>query len=202
MENDLICRSPLGATHRLILLHGWGADADDLIQLGQELTRRVIGTKIELIAFRAPQDHPGGLGRQWYGLFPPDWSAVPTAIHSLKDRIKAICKEPISLQKTVILGFSQGGAMGLSVGSELPMAGLIGCSAFPHPNWTPPTNIPPILLFHGAKDDVVPINASTQLLASLKGNQKDSELVIFEGGHEIPSEALPKMQLALERGFV
>ena len=50
MENDLIRIKVVGATHRLVLLHGWGADVNDLIPLGQELTKGILERKIELLA--------------------------------------------------------------------------------------------------------------------------------------------------------
>jgi phospholipase/carboxylesterase len=202
MENDLICVRAPGATHRLILLHGWGADAEDLIPLGQELIKGIPEKKIELLSIRAPNKHPDGFGRQWYGLFPPDWSAVPSAVIDLQIRIKALCSTSISLEKTVMLGFSQGGAMAIASGSDLPMAGLIGCSAYPHPDWNPPEQSPPVLLVHGRQDEVVPYDAARKLLISFSTKKSDTDLVVFEGGHEIPPELLLNIQLFLEKWFV
>ena len=202
MENDIICSRAPGATHRLILLHGWGADAEDLMSLGEELIKGGIEQKLELLAFNAPHRHPGGVGRQWYGLFPPDWVSVPSAINDLQVRIKALSKNSIALEKTVILGFSQGGAMALSAGSELPLAGLIGCSSYPHPNWVPSETSPPILLLHGMQDEIVPIEASRQILSSLKKKKLDVDFLEFEGGHEISQETLPRIQLALNNWLV
>ena len=202
MENDVISISAPGATHRLILLHGWGADAEDLLPLGQELIRGSREKKIELLAFRAPHKHPGGFGRQWYGLFPPDWASVPFAINDLQIRIKALSSSSIALEKTVILGFSQGGAMALAAGSELPLAGLIGCSSYPHPNWVLSETSPPILLLHGMQDEIVPIEASRKILSSLKKKKLDVDFLEFQGGHEIPQETLPRIQRALNNWLV
>ena len=124
MNNELVCLNTTNASYRLILIHGWGADAEDLIPLGETLTSN-LEMKVEIISLRAPQMHPQGVGRQWYPLSPPNWSEVPIAIEELSSRIKSIATESISLEKTAILGFSQGGAMALASGSTLPMAGLI-----------------------------------------------------------------------------
>ena len=199
MENDLISVSAPGATHRLVLLHGWGADADDLIPFGKVLINGLTLRKIELVALRAPETHPDGCGRQWYGLFPPDWADVPAAINALTARLKFLCQQQIPLEKTVILGFSQGGAMALGCGCELSMAGVICCSAYPHPDWNPPKKTPPVLLLHGKHDEVVPCEASRRLLLSLRENKSDADIVLFEGGHEIPTELLPKIQLTLKK---
>ncbi len=202
MSNELICVSVPGATHRLILLHGWGADADDLVPLGQKLINKVVNRKVELVSFRAPQSHSGGYGRQWYGLFPPDWEAVPFAIKDLQIRIEAICKNSIPIEKTAILGFSQGGAMAISTGSDLPLAGLIGCSAYPHPGWLPSKTCPPTLLLHGRQDEIVPFDAAKKIFGFLQKNNIDSQLCLFDGGHEIPEEFYETIEICLKKWFI
>ena len=200
MSDNLLRDIPKGAYYRLVLLHGWGADADDLMPLGRELCQ-VIEPPVELVALRAQQRHPQGLGRQWYGLFPSDWAAVPDAISQLQARLKALETPEIPLQRTALLGFSQGGAMALASGCDLPLAGLIGCSAYPHPNWIAPSIRPAVLLLHGRQDEVVPYTASEQLINSLKTSDLESALVGFEGGHCIPGEQIPRMQQALNSWF-
>ncbi|MEC9452603.1 MAG: prolyl oligopeptidase family serine peptidase, partial [Cyanobacteriota bacterium] len=147
------------------------------------------------------QRHPHGLGRQWYGLFPSDWAAVPDATSQLQARLKALETPEIPLQRTALLGFSQGGAMALASGCDLPLAGLIGCSAYPHPNWVAPSIRPAVLLLHGRQDDVVPYAASEQLFKSLKTSSLETALVSFDGGHCIPGELIPRMQQALHSWF-
>ncbi len=198
MNDALIRCSCPEATHRLVLLHGWGADAEDLIPLGRELIQEV-NPSFELVALRAPEEHPDGVGRQWYGLFPPDWESVPTAINALKSRLLAIATIQIPLEKTVLLGFSQGGAMAVCCGSNLPLAGLIGCSAYPHPGWCPSKKSSPLVLTHGRSDDVVPFEAAKKIKSIFKASGLDSELLEFQGGHEIPQELIPRLKLALKR---
>ena len=148
MEKELFCVPSENASHRLILLHGWGADAEDLIPLGHSLLKE-IDKNVELISLRAPQIHPQGLGRQWYKLSPVDWIDAQKAENLLNVRLRAISNEQIPLEKTVLLGFSQGGAMALSAGVYLPLAGLIGCSSYPHPSFEPPRESPPVFLALG-----------------------------------------------------
>ena len=71
-------------TDRLVLLHGWGATQDDLTPLGQHLADGH-GRDLDVISLEAPEQHPQGTGRQWYGLFPPDWTAIPQAVSALRD---------------------------------------------------------------------------------------------------------------------
>ena len=200
MTNDHLLRSRPGARHRLVLLHGWGADAEDLLPLGEALTADQ-PNPVELVALRAPELHPQGAGRQWYALFPADWSAVPAACQELSQRLQSLSDGDCPLERTVVLGFSQGAAMALASGCDLPLAGLIACSGYPHPGWTSPQRRPPVLLVHGTRDEVVPFSASKKLQSLLNEDALSprAELQASEEGHTIAAESLPGIQAALSR---
>ncbi len=198
MAADLLRQPSTKARARLILLHGWGADAGDLMPLGQALAE-TIATPLELVALQAPQLQTQGSGRQWYGLFPADWAAVPAAVERLKKRINDLGSTEIPLEATVLLGFSQGGAMAMAAGCDLPLAGLIACSAYPHPKWQAPLNRPPVLLLHGRQDDVVPHSAALTLKQELGQSNQACDLFSFDNGHAIPVEAQAEMKKALKR---
>lgn len=196
MDDLLIQRGQEPARTRLVLLHGWGADARDLMPLGECLSQ-ASGLAIECMALNAPELHPAGSGRQWYGLFPEQWADAAQAVHELKQRIEALDQRRIPLSKTVLLGFSQGGAMALNVGCQLPLAGIIACSAYPHPHWQPQESRPPVMLVHGRDDDVVPVEAQRRLAEQLGGDSESCRLHTFEGGHTIPNDTVPLMLEAL-----
>ena len=198
MAADLLCQPSAPARARLVLLHGWGADAGDLMPLGQALAE-AIATPLELVALQAPQLQTQGSGRQWYGLFPADWAAVPAAVEALKERIHNLSSEGIPLEATVLLGFSQGGAMAVAAGCDLPLAGLIACSAYPHPHWQAPVIRPPVLLLHGRHDDVVPHSAALALNNDLSQSNQTCDVFSFDNGHAIPVEAQVEMKKALKR---
>ncbi len=198
MAADLLRQPSTKARARLILLHGWGADAGDLMPLGQALAE-TIATPLELVALQAPQLQTQGSGRQWYGLFPADWAAVPAAVERLKKRINNLGSTEIPLEATVLLGFSQGGAMAMAAGCDLPLAGLIACSAYPHPKWQAPLIRPPVLLLHGRQDDVVPHSAALTLKEELVQSNQACDLFSFDNGHAIPVEAQAEMKKALKR---
>ena len=73
---EQICLNSESATNRLVLLHGWGADENDLVPLGKLLTEG-LKNRFEIVSLAAPQAHPSGLGRQWYPLYPHEWGQVP-----------------------------------------------------------------------------------------------------------------------------
>lgn len=196
MNQDLVRNSTPGAKHRLVILHGWGADANDLLPLGI-LIRQQLKIPLELVSLHAPEPHPQGVGRQWYGLFPADWEAVPGAIQSLQIRLKALATNEIPLEKTAILGFSQGGAMSIGACCELPFAGIIGCSSYPHPDWEAPKQRPSVLLIHGRQDNVVPYAASEKLLKELRISTSNVSLVGLDCDHTIPEESIPRIVQSL-----
>ena len=198
MAADLISQPSAPARARLVLLHGWGADAGDLMPLGQSLAE-AIATPLELVALQAPQLQTQGSGREWYGLFPADWAAVPAAVEALKERINNLSSGEIPLEATVLLGFSQGGAMAVAAGCDLPLAGLIACSAYPHPNWQAPVIRPPVLLLHGRNDDVVPYSAAVALNNDLSQGDQTCDVFSFDNGHAIPVSAQAEMKKALKR---
>tara|TARA_B100000700_G_scaffold43392_1_gene44757 strand:- start:424 stop:1029 length:606 start_codon:yes stop_codon:yes gene_type:complete len=196
MNRDFLRFGNASADARLILLHGWGADAEDLMPLGEELIS-LINKDVELVSLRAPEAHPEGIGRQWYGLFPAKWSSVPSAIRILQSRIKSFSSESIGLEKTILLGFSQGGAMAISAGCDMPLRGIISCSGYIHPGWKPPKERPPIFLTHGTEDQVVPVAAARQILNNFDGNKSYLDGYFFKGGHEIPLDAIRKISYIL-----
>ena len=186
LSKDLLQLGPSEAQQRLVLLHGWGADADDLLDLGSLL----VGPEVSVVALRAPEPHPYGVGRQWYGLQPIDWSQLPAAREALKLRLEELATS-VDLARTVLLGFSQGGAMALDVGSSLPLAGIVACSGYPHEGWQPAAGTAPVLLSHGREDPVVPFAASEEVQRRLSQAGTGAQLLAFNGGHTIDASVLP-----------
>ena len=197
---------PEQATRRLVLLHGWGADADDLLDLAPLL----VSPETSVVSLRAPGLHPAGVGRQWYSLLwrdmvpEPAWEEVPAAWESLRHRIEALAAT-VPLEQTALLGFSQGAAMALDVATggaaPLPLAALIACSGYPHRDWQPLQGGPPVLLTHGREDPVVAIHhcdALNQRLmaAGVPVNRRD-----FSGGHGIDPDLFPLMRHFLDAAW-
>jgi phospholipase/carboxylesterase len=187
---------PATAARRLVLLHGWGADADDLLDLGLEL----VGPTVSVVALRAPQPHPAGFGRQWYGLSPaPDWTDLPEARRDLRRRLGELAAS-VPLEATALLGFSQGAAMAIDAAVDLPLAALIACSGYPHPDWQPAPRTP-VLLTHGREDPVVAAAASEELESRLRAAGGTVRRIDFPGGHGIDPSLFPAMREFLSAGW-
>jgi phospholipase/carboxylesterase len=199
MTSDRLERGPAGAYRRLVLLHGWGADADDLFALGELLA----GPEVNVVALRAPLPHPAGQGRQWYDLEQPGWPQLPAAREDLRRRLRELDLDP-RRTRTVLLGFSQGAALAVDVatgGAPLPLAGVISCSGYPHPDWRPRQggghpggHAAAVLLTHGQQDPVVPYAASERLHSQLRAGGWEAALIGFRGGHTIDAALLPRLR--------
>jgi phospholipase/carboxylesterase len=188
-----------------VLLHGWGADADDLLDLGEALVDDPDATDVSLVALRAPLPHPGGSGRQWYDLLPaPAWEQLPEARTALRQRLLALATS-VPLERTALLGFSQGAAMAVDVGTgdtgPLPLAALIACSGYPHPDWHPGRSTTRILLTHGEQDPMVAPGASAEVERALKAAGGSVQRLTFPGGHGIDPALLPTLRSFLEDGW-
>ena len=80
-------------------------------------------------------------------------------------------------------------------GAGLPLAGLISCSGYPHPDWQPGVQtIKKILLTHGEQDQVVPYGASEALHEQLRQGGIETDLISFVGGHTIDSSLFPALR--------
>ena len=198
---ELISLNSESATNRLILLHGWGADAHDLIPVGKLLTDG-LKDRFEIISLSAPHPHPSGSGRQWYPLYPHEWEQVPKALLDLEKRLNNLCTNQIPLDKTLLLGFSQGGAIALDLATRIKFQGVFALSSYPHPDWEPIKNMPPVYLCHGEMDEVVPKAASEKSLDILLKKGIKSELYFFDGGHEINNDLINYRRRKIEKQFL
>ncbi len=185
INHEFVSISSQTATHRIILIHGWGADEQDLLPLGKEISEKT-NNDYELISLRAPGIHPSGFGRQWYDLYPHDWKAAEDEVTKLLLSLRNFDTYQIPLSKTILLGFSQGAAMAIDAGSKLDFGLIVSCSGYPHPNWEPETKCPPIIISHGIKDDIVPIASSRTIYQKVKIKSNNlCELIEFDGNHQI-----------------
>jgi len=190
INHEFVSISSQTATHRIILMHGWGADSDDLLMFGKEITEQ-INFDFEIISLRAPGLHPSGQGRQWYGLYPHDWNGAEVEVNNLLGTLKTFDTDQISLRKTILLGFSQGAAMAIDAGFKLNFGLIVACSGYPHPNWVPGEKCPPLIISHGLLDDVVPIDSSRIIYQKVKSKStKFCELLEFDGFHQIDSNLI------------
>ena len=154
-----------GVAHQLIVLvHGYGADGNDLISLGQVWQQSL--PDAAFAAPHAPQRHPQSPGYQWFAL--DQMSNTETAqgaeaaAPALESFIEAeLARTGVAADKLVLVGFSQGAMMALYTGLRrkvAPAAILAYSGLLPGriPQPSPAGAYPPVFLNHGDSDPVVP----------------------------------------------
>ena len=133
----------------------------------------------------APYSHPYG-GRMWYSLRSQDEQGLTASRQQLTDWLKSLeSRTRVPLSRTVLAGFSQGGAMTLEVGLTLPMAGLVCISGYLHskPTPMPGKSFPPVLIVHGRQDQMVPLSSAQSAREALKAMGVSVEYQEFDMGH-------------------
>jgi phospholipase/carboxylesterase len=151
----------------VVLLHGYGANGEDLIALGDGW-RRWLPDAV-FVAPNAPETIPGMYGGlQWFPLTLRDpseyWRGVVSARPAADRFLDAqLARYRLSADRLVLVGFSQGTMMALHVGLRRAAApaGIVGYSgllAGPE-HLADITAHPPILLIHGEADDLIPVAA-------------------------------------------
>ena len=120
----------------------------------------------------------------------------------LEKRLNNLCFKHIPLNKTLLLGFSQGGAMALELATRNKFEGVFALSSYPHPEWKPLKDMPPIFLCHGNMDQVVPKSASERSYDILLKNRVKSELYLFDGGHEITNDLIEHCRKKIKQEFL
>lgn len=180
-------------TSLLVMLHGWGANYQDLAGLAQMLDLPEFGYLFP----NAPFEHPQvSGGRAWYALETQEYTGLETSRQLLFDWLNALeANTNIPLERTYVAGFSQGGAMTLDVALMLPVAGLCSMSGYLHYEPKPiEGDSPPVLIVHGKQDLVVPVAEARNAKDKLTAIGVDVQYHEFEMGHEIIPPVLELLQ--------
>ncbi len=184
----------------MVLLHGYGADGQDLISLGYQW--RELWPDMLFVSPNAPDvcdQMPGGY--QWFPVGGPlpirraagVEAARPVLVNFLID---LWAQTGISPGSTVLAGFSQGAMMALHVGTSLDrkLAGIVSFSGA----YVPVSDAgshkfakPPVALVHGDSDTIVDVECSREAAKALAAKGFDVSLHIAQGvAHGISPDGL------------
>ncbi len=166
-----------GAPKQLVVLvHGYGADGNDLISLAQHW--RGLLPDAAFVAPNAPEPCPASPGaRQWFALTLRDQQERWRGLQQAGPGFDAFLDDELAASRLkdealALVGFSQGTMMALHVGLRRPkaMAGIVGFSGMlvePNRLRADIRSRPPVLLVHGEADDLIPVEALYQASAAL-----------------------------------
>jgi phospholipase/carboxylesterase len=165
------------AKQLVVLLHGVGADGDDLIGLAPALARF-----LPHAAFVAPNGPEpcdmAPFGYQWFSLQDRRPEALLRGVQVAAPLLDAFLDEELARhnldeRRLALVGFSQGTMMSLylaprraaSVAAVLGFSGaLLGAEALP----AEVKSRPPVFLIHGDADEIVPVGALAAAVAGLR----------------------------------
>ncbi|MCE9501591.1 MAG: esterase [Leptospira sp.] len=204
----------------IILCHGYGANAMDLLPLSGYLKVRP-GTNWYFP--EAPMEiplGPGYVGRAWFPLISDainhlaaagrfaDFSKItPTGLDSARSKLdEMISRIPTPINKITLGGFSQGSMLTTDYflrRKENPkgliiLSGTLICED----EWKELAKQKSRFQFfqsHGTDDQVLPYSSAKKLEMLLRDSGLSGEFVSFQGGHEIPEKVLKRLSEYLRR---
>jgi phospholipase/carboxylesterase len=173
------------ARQLVVFVHGYGADGNDLIEIGRDWQELL--PQAAFVSPHAPR--PCGqapMGREWFPLTfrsqTERWDGCHMAAAGLEAFLDTeLARHKLPPSALALVGFSQGTMMSLHVGLRraVPPAAIVGYSGMlilegdkDIEGYKPLVRArPPILLVHGDADELIPVDAlfhSTQALAALE----------------------------------
>jgi phospholipase/carboxylesterase len=161
----------------IVLLHGVGADGEDLIELAPAMAETLPGA-----AFVAP-DGPepcdmAPFGRQWFSLRDRRPEALLLGVQAVTPLVDAFLdaeleRHRLENHQLALVGFSQGAMTALHVAPRRrrTLAGVLGYSGAllgAERLLAEAVSRPPVYLAHGDADEVVPVEATHAAVAALQ----------------------------------
>lgn len=194
-----------------MLLHGVGADGQDLIDLAPALSHAA--PDAVFIAPDAPEPYDAApFGRQWFSLADRTPSALQAGGARAAPALEAVMDAELTRlglarDAVALAGFSQGAMMALYVGLRRlpPVRGVIAISGalLATPDATADCVAhPPVLLVHGQADEVVPFSRGLEAESVLLAMRVPVQTVWRPGlGHGIDDAGLSAAALFLQRAL-
>lgn len=207
----------------VVLLHGFGAPADDLVSLWRVLD---VPSEVRFVFPAAPIvfDTGFGLGRAWWMIdmermhrailsgASRDLSLeVPEGLADAREKLGAMLDEVerslgVGGERIVLGGFSQGAMLSLDLAlrtdRKLGGLALMSGTIIAETEWTPlfarRAGLP-VMQSHGAGDPMLPFAIAERLRDLMTGAGLALDWVPFRGGHEIPPSVVDHLGMLIER---
>jgi len=186
----------------VVLLHGLGADGNDLIGLAPHWAPLLPET--EFLSPHAPFPcDMAPYGRQWFSLQDRNPARVLAAVRAAATILDgflddALAERGLDAGRLALVGFSQGTMMSLHVGLRRPasVAGILGFSGrLLGPEFLAEElrSKPPVFLVHGNADELVPFESLALAKSALEEHGVPVETLARPGlGHGIDDTGLSR----------
>ena len=164
------------ATSLVVLLHGLGADGNDLFALAPQLAKSLPGAAFVAPSAPDPCD-TAPTGRQWFSFQDDGWKTAGDGVRRAAAILDAfldaeLAQTGLDESRLALVGFSQGAMMAQHVGLRRAKA-CAGIAAFSGVFFRGEvqagelTTETPILLVHGDLDETIPVAAHYEAVSTL-----------------------------------
>ncbi len=189
----------------LILLHGRGADEEDLLGLSSLLDQRFM-----VISVRAPYPFAYGGGFTWYDadqMGTPDATMFRMSYDKLSTFIgDVVAGYPVDSKQLYLLGFSMGTAMSYALALTKPglfravvaNSGYIAEGTHLQYMWADLNHVE-FFVAHGTEDPVIPVQAARRAKGLLESAHARFEYKEYPMSHEISDQSLQDFSQWLTR---
>jgi phospholipase/carboxylesterase len=197
-------RADSEAMPTVVLIHGRGADANDLADLAPLLDTDAGVRFVFPNAPRPFEAYPGmSFGWTWFDGWPPERESVAES-RSILLRFLDELVERHPTTSLIVSGFSQGAMMSLDAGlrTTQDVAGIVAMSGGLYEDDLPDLRARasvPVLMSHGSLDDVVPVNYARRARAVLEEAGFDVEYHEYPMGHQVVMEEIEVVKAFLGR---
>jgi len=194
----------------VVLCHGLGADAYDLIDLAPAWADAVPDALFASV--NAPDEHYSGFGRQWWAVSDRRPEVMVEGARRAAGLLNAFVDAELDRlglaeDACALIGFSQGAMTVLFAGLRRPVAprailAFSGALIAPEILAAELRNKAPVLIVHGEADGQVPVHRSREAEAALQAAGVPVEaLYVPKLGHGIDDSGIAMGALALQRAF-
>jgi phospholipase/carboxylesterase len=196
----------------LLALHGWGANALDLLGLAP----LVAGGRFLVLCPQGPVTTPIAPNVNGHGWFPitmdapPDPVAFERGLQAITVFLAAVRdRYPVAPDKLALLGFSQGGVMAYALALREP-GGFAAVAALS--TWLPPHLARgaapdalrgiPVLVQHGTQDPLIDVARGRESVETLRALGANVVYREYGMGHEISPAGLGELSRFLQEKVV
>jgi phospholipase/carboxylesterase len=181
----------------VVVLHGRGADANDLAGLAPYLDGPGGYRFILPNAPRPFEPVPGmRFGFSWFDGWPPARGSVDVSRQLLLRFLDEVAaRYPVNGDRIVLAGFSQGALMSLDCGfrTTTPLRGIVVMSGGLYEDEMPDLSArrdQQVLIVHGTEDEVVPVINARRMRAVLEEHGIQPEYHELPMGHTVSEETM------------